>query len=531
MKQRLTTISVLLAVGASLLLGQSSGRVEGIVVDSATGAGIPGVSVYFGTDDGTHYETTTVDAGAFRIEGMKPGKYGSHYEKAGYLPYYSGQDPAASLAQVSSGGNPHPIRIQLSAPATLTGRVVDPDGKPAPARVDLDLLKEAVTDQDGRFLFTGLAPGEHTLLATPMKSTATREARTLLVPTWFPSTIDADQAQKIAVTSGAAVSDIEIRLQRTRVYRVQGTVLSAAGKPMTQTTVMMASGARHETLTGMVQKGDIAFFPLGIPGPAVSHEGISSARTNEGTFEFPAVPAGDWRFVAFNDGRDQPSGPPSFATVPFFVGHDVDDLQIRFAAPFQWKGSVEWLGSSDSKPAAKLTVMLAAEDDWLAGGGNGADGILHFDNVRPGQYRIVPPPGTLGNYYLSSALVGEREVLGQPVQLFPGSPPLRVLYKPNAGTVRGTVDNCEAGTLVLAPERALTDLTQDFGRFSSCGSAGEFSIGSLRPDDYYIWAVDTADPKKFADAKILQKLIPEAVRVTVAEGETASVHLSVTHVE
>ncbi len=535
MKRRLTTISLLCGFLAPALLAQTGGTVEGIVVDSATGAGISGVTVYFGTDQGAHYETTTDDSGAFHIAGMQPGEYGSHYEKVGYLPYYSGQDPSAVPTPVTSGQNPVPIRIQLSSPGALSGRVLDPDRKPARARVDLDILnKEVVTDQQGRFSFTGIPPGVHTLLATPIKTAApppraARAERTQLVATWFPSEIDVDQAQKIVVTSGAAVSNIEIRLQSTPVYRVLGIALSATGKPL-PVTVMMYSSLR-DTLTGMVQKGDIAFFPLGVPAPALSSEAVLTARSSDGAFEFPAVPAGNWRFVAaaLNDAQSA-AGPPSFATASVFVGHDIDDLQIRFAAPFQWKGSVEWLNSSEGNRATKVAVMLAADDSWSTLGGNQPDGTMRFDHIVPGQYRIVPPPGAPGNYYLSSLLVGEQEVLGQPVDLFPGSPPLRILYKPNAGTVRGTVEHCEKATVVLVPEQALTDLTQDFGRFSACGSGGEFSIASLRPDDYYVWALDTADPKAFTDPKLLQKLIPNAVRVTVQEAGTASVHLSVTHV-
>jgi hypothetical protein len=245
--------------------------------------------------------------------------------------------------------------------------------------------------------------------------------------------------------------------------------------------------------------------------------------TRDGVFELPSVPMGDWRFIAGSESN----GPISIAMTSTFVGRDIDDLEIRFAAPFQWKGSVEWIDSSSDRHP-KLGVMLVAEDHWSMLGGVSQDGTLRFDKVVPGEYRIVPPPGAAGNYYLSSVLLAGREVLGQPVMLFPGSPPLRILYKPNAGTVHGQVENCGQSTVVMVPEQALTALTQDFGRMSSCGPEGEFSMSSVRPGDFYVWALDTADAKKFTDPKILQKLIPNAVRVTVEEAATASVKLSVT---
>jgi hypothetical protein len=530
MKQRCLTIISLLCAFLAPALRAQTGVVEGKVLDGASGAGISGVTVYFGTDQGVHYEAITGDSGAFHIAGMKPGEYGSHFEKAGYLPYYSGQDPSGAAIRVGSGGDPVRVRIELSAPGSLRGRVLDPDGKPGNARVELDVMsQEAATDPEGRFMFTGIAPGEHTLLATPIKSRIApqaetlRDVRTELVPTWFPAAIEPDQAQKIVLASGADVSDIEIRLQKTLVYRVGGLVLNAAGKPEPKVTVMLVSAKRRETLAGLVQRGEVAFFPLGVPAPALPVAPVHSAKAMDGVFEFPSVPAGDWRFVAWS----QSSGPPSYTFASAFVGQDIDDLELRFAAPFQWKGSVEWLNSSpDQHP--KLGVMLAAEDHWSMLGGASLDGTLRFDSVLPGEYRIVPPPGAAGNYYLSSVLLAGRDVLGQPVTLFPGSPPLRILYKPNAGTVHGQVGNCGKATVVLVPEQALAALTQDFGRFSSCGSEGEFSISSVRPGDFYMWALDTADPTKFTDPKILQKLVPNAVRVTVDEAATASVKLSVT---
>jgi hypothetical protein len=535
-RQRLTTISVLCALFVpGFLHAQSGGAVEGLVVDRVTGAGISGVSVYFGTAQGAHYEASTDESGAFRIAGMKPDEYGSHYEKAGYLPYYSGQDLPGVPTRVGSGPDPVRIRIELAAPGTLRGRVLDPDGKPANARVDLDLpSKDAVTDTEGRFVFTGLAPGDHTLLATPIKSAvapearASQEARTEVVPTWFPAAIERDQAQKIAVASGAAVSNIEIRLQSTPVFRVRGVVLNAAGKPEPHVSLMMASAAGRETLTGFVQEGEFGFFPLGVP--TLSLETAGPAVLSNGAFELSSVRPGDWRFIAIAEPSDDSDGPATSVVTSVLVEHDIDDLEIRFAAPFQWKGSVEWQDSPAAGRFPKVNVILAAENRWAMTSGSQPDGTLRFDHIVPGQYRVVPAPGAEGNYYLSSVLFGEREVLGQPVTLLPGSPPLRIVYKPNAGTIRGTVDNCEKATVVLVPEQALTDLSQDSGRVSACGSEGEFSISSVRPGDYYVWALDTADTKRFTDPRVLQKAIPNAVRVTVDEAATASVKLIVTHV-
>jgi len=59
-----------------LLLAQSTGSVEGTVVDRVTGAGIPEVNITFYIRTQAVFAEATTDAsGEFRIFGMKPGSY------------------------------------------------------------------------------------------------------------------------------------------------------------------------------------------------------------------------------------------------------------------------------------------------------------------------------------------------------------------------------------------------------------------------------------------------------------------------
>jgi hypothetical protein len=54
------------------LFAQETGSVSGSVVDSSTGAGVAGVSVYFGQDQGSVYEATTDASGAFEFSWVEP---------------------------------------------------------------------------------------------------------------------------------------------------------------------------------------------------------------------------------------------------------------------------------------------------------------------------------------------------------------------------------------------------------------------------------------------------------------------------
>src|SRR5207342_2763 len=69
---------------APLLAAQNGGTVEGVVVSTVTGMGIPGVGVTVFTRQSLRYETRTSDSGAFRVTNIADGTYEVRLEKDGY---------------------------------------------------------------------------------------------------------------------------------------------------------------------------------------------------------------------------------------------------------------------------------------------------------------------------------------------------------------------------------------------------------------------------------------------------------------
>src|SRR5678815_4567915 len=114
---------------APLAFGQTTGSVEGVVVDRVTRAAIPGVSVFvYLRSQGLVYEATTDASGDFRIFGMKPGDYEVRFEMQGYDPtaIKTPQQPY----KVGQGQDPVRIRLELTRLVSLSGRVLDPEGNP-----------------------------------------------------------------------------------------------------------------------------------------------------------------------------------------------------------------------------------------------------------------------------------------------------------------------------------------------------------------------------------------------------------------
>ena len=122
---------------------------------------------------------------------------------------------------------------------------------------------------------------------------------------------------------------------------------------------------------------------------------------------------------------------------------DVENQQVRLYPPFTMAGFVDREERRDSKGERKVTgVFLEGTDEVLrAHAFHNQDGSFTIKDVYPGRYRIVPM-GFVAGYYVDSVMLGERDVMNQEVDLAPGSPPLRVNYRANAGKVRGSVENC-----------------------------------------------------------------------------------------
>ena len=132
-------------------------------------------------------------------------------------------------------------------------------------------------------------------------------------------------------------------------------------------------------------------------------------------------------------------------------------------------------------------------------------------------------PGVAGGYYLSSVSLGGQDITWKSVNLQAGSPPISVIYKPNAGTVTGAVESAEANAVVLIPQAALDAFDVQYGRITPLGPGGTFKIDSLAPGSYYAFAADRLQPERLYNQAILGRIATAAALVHVTEGATISI--------
>jgi hypothetical protein len=496
----------------ALLLAQAGGVVEGTISDSATRAGIGGVSVTLkraGAPGPPAYRAETDSSGAFRVAGVAPGEYFASFEKSGYL---APADRPERSVLVAPGGDSGRLAVELLPAARLRGRVLESEDRPAPgATVELLPYRgrsriSRRSGPEGEFVFESLWPGRYVLLARAARQSAPpaeQGQRRAWAPTFYPSAAERAQAQPIAAGAGADLPGYDLRLRAVPVYRLRGVVVDEHGRPAARVPVKLA--------------------PADWWGP-VEAQTVSGEA---GAFEFAAVREGEWRLIA--DARPGESRAKGFAAA-VVAGRDLEDVTVRLALPFVAEGFVHREEPPDAAGKRKVSaVYLEPVEGPLqqqASGFHQQDGTLRIKDVYPGRYKIVPA-GFMPGYYLESVRIGEQEVMGKEVYLMPGLPPIHVTYKPNAGRVRGMVERGEGATVVLLPkEEALLD--GQFIRIARCGPGGSFEAGSLRPGDYYALAFDRVEFDALENPELVRALATRAASVQVRHGEVASVDLRVT---
>lgn len=529
--------AALFAFSAGLLSAQAT--VEGTVVNSVTRAGIEGVSVKFYTQQGIRYETTTGGGGTFRIAGMRGGDYRSTLEKEGFEPPKSSDFPAPEPVTRVSGDQTLRVSLEMVPWTTLRGRVIDADGRPA-ARVLVRFFGPmavapdggpVASGDDGSFAFTRLLPGRFILLAKPEPAKVPADgSRVEAVATYYPSEIEPSQAQAITVRGTGEESGYEIRLRRVPVHRVRGIVLDETGKASRGIKLQIAQPG--SSLSGWRSTlGRVEFYlPLVSPfDPA--EDGVLTGA--DGRFEFPSVREGEWTIRAASGWEYQEDARRDVQRVGearvLVARDDIDDVEIRLASNFEVTASAEWPeGTSLNRGNNWSMIMLWPAEATVEPptAETKPDGTLHFERVYPGRYYALPLASGVAGTYVAAVLLDGRDVLGQSIDLNGPPPPIRVVYKGKAGTVRATLQGGGAATLLVIPADSRSGGVPTSVR---CDTGALCELANLRPGEYNVAAFDHVDGVKLSNPVYLPDIVARTTNVRVEEGATTAVELTVSH--
>jgi hypothetical protein len=518
---------------AGFVFGQSA-TFEGTVWNSATHAGVPEASVTLWTQKGVRYNATTDASGTFHFNGVLPGDYSVRFQKPGFEELDQ-PDFGQPLHRIGAAGTFH-IDAELVPFAILRGRVLDPEGKPA-AHVSIELghHEPAESDAGGLFELEGLHPGTYSLRAVPKVGQAILSPanlpRTEMIPTYYPSTANPAEAEHIQIRPGADLAGFEIHLRTSPVYRVQGVVLDETGKPVPKANVRLLGPSEDRLLAGrsmLSSPAGTVQYLLNIRG--VQNQEAALQSREDGSFDFPSVRPGDWNIEAELDPKLDDRRNLYFVSsgiVPATVSDsDLDNVELRFAPGFTVEVSAEWgdqlLPARNREPS--VTLIPLTRRQIVTSGKPAPGGGLTFEHLLPGRYRIVPTPGLPPGFYPAAVMLAGRDVMGQEVELAAGMPLIRVVYKPNPGSIRGTVEQGSGATVLLWPEATPIP---DMVRTVKADSRGSFEVTNVPPGDYSIFALDRVSNEGGSESFVLG-VVAAGTRIKVSEGSAETIQLPLT---
>ena len=533
----LRTLAFSLALLPCLAQAPSGARIEGIVVDSISGAPVrravvqlragnsgPALSV-----ESADYADVTGPDGAFHFERVPPGSYSLSYARSGYLTPHSSTGFSARSFRAAAGESITGLRYGLVPQAIVSGRVIDDEGDSVEgAQVTLiayrytagvrrlaQMSEAGTTNDRGEYRIARVPAGKYLLQASldrlPPGSALIAAARTPGGPlatygsTFYPGVTDPARALRVELHAGQELAGTDIPLQRTTMVRVSGRLIGPDGTPMSRAMLMLASAQGR--------------LPTGFGAPS----------DEAGNFVLKNVRSGSYILNATsNDGRS--------LSVPLDVGSsDLSGFIAQASPPLPLRGSVTVQDAGHGFNLAACGVSMRMADTGATAGTvrPKGDGSFSFESLPQGRYLTDVFCGGMGAY-VQSITVGGEEVRGRDFELVAASSGVRIALRTDSATLSGTVETPDGAavqpqrqghpSVVLIPADARL-LGVETVAPAAVSAKNSFDFAGLRPGEYLAVAFDDIDAAQLQDPEFLAALEPLGTRVNLLPGGTQTVTL------
>ena len=442
------------------------------------------------------------------------------------------------LITVRAGTAVDHIDIAMPRRSAISGRILDEYGDPiANANVRVEQIRwrqgrfrlvrvrgiaGRQTDDLGRFRIFGLEPGRHVVGAMVGEVVAGWETADLpgYVPSFFPGTPAAAEAQTVDVASGQDVLNIDFALQRGAAGRIRGRAVTGAGVPFTGIVNLSPSYRSRVVVSGS--------FPVG-------------ARSNGGNFEFDRLTPGEYVVQAATSRLDPATEGEFGAQFVAVNGTVADDVVVQMSAGSTIACRVTFDGPPPAAPEGFAFSAEPADPDFrsladnpVARGEPREDWTFEMRGLNgPRLVRLASaPPG----WALKAVRVNGLDVTDAPLPFGTREQSLddvEIVLTDRAAEIAGVVETDrhgmadDAAVVAFASDRTRWHRHSRFVAHADADRSRAFTLRGIGPGEYYVAAIDRRDgidlDDRTDDAEFLESLITGAVRVTVAEGERTAV--------
>jgi protocatechuate 3,4-dioxygenase beta subunit len=495
-------------------------RIEGVVLNAATGAPIPRVTVSLQGDKRVSgWKSVTSDAGGhFEVTNIEPGRYSLSAHKNGFIESYYGQRTPGGHGTplaLTAGQQVRDICLRLTPAAAVTGRVSDEYGEAVQGVEVLALLSDtaqgkpsspgtagssAMTDDQGQYRLFGLAPGRYLVRVSCGLASVDKTCGQV----FYPGTTDSGQASFITLRGGDEYPGVDFTVQMQKGVSVRGRVQSLLGSQAEHARVMVIS--RDEQ--GSRVRG------AAVNGP-------------DGSFELPNLAPGSYELQT----TIEANGKLYTTRQPLEVGDtDIEGVVLTVGAGVTLKGRVSVEGQPKLSLSSLQVALPTGESfvGFMPAAYVSSDGSFTIGNISPGTYHLRLQPLPEG-VYIKSARLGSEDVLDSGLDIGHGQPAgLEIVLGCNAGQVEGVVLKDQqaymGATVVLIPNPPRRRRHELF-KTAGTDQSGRFLFRSVVPGDYQVFAWEEVAGGSYYNSDYIKNYEGRGQPVHVTEGAHLLVQL------
>ena len=521
--------------------------------------------------------TVTDDQGRFTFEGVAAGRFTVTGTKASYLPggygvLHPGR-PGVPI-QVTAGEIRSDVSFPMMKGGVITGMIRTPNGEPA-ANVDVTVFRlplpgsdprlivngSALTDDRGVYRIFDLPPGPYVVagalrrrnlgtgdspawtsaqIAEMLKELEQLEKSSMpavappppppppagsytYAPVFFPGYASPEFAVPIRLRPSEEKGGIDFTVQLTRMATIEG--------------VLVGDEAANASLF-------FNFVGVQLPGlmgatPTFTSQNVAAGRA----FKYSGVTPGHYTITA-----QARNGTWARADV-VVSGDDVSGVTMALQPAYKISGQAVFKGTKLTPPdnlgAVSIRLMAASQLGQSSAGGTRmgnpqippavvqADGRFEISGVLPETYQwFASVPGAAG-WWLRSAVVDGRDLLDTLVTPTGDITNAVLTFSDQRASLSGRLIT-NAGpppapyfivlfpadrTLWLAGGRRILSTRAD--------TIGAWTLKDVTPGDYLVAALTDVSPEELADAAFLEQVMPNAVKVTIGDGENKTQDLRI----
>ena len=487
--------------------------------------------------EGGDYTATTGAEGAFRIEGIIPGRYRLFVERTGLLETDKrhGRSEGRMLT-LSSGQELKDVQVRLQAAAVVRGRVTDEDGDPM-AEAQIAVLRQTYiaghsrleqiaadrTNDLGEYRVANLAAGNYfvsvspppdfkTLIAAQGAGGDARETpdkpATTYQTTYYPGTTDRSQAAPVQLHAGDEFP-ANFALTPAPALSIRGSVVNLP--PRATASIMLQSRD-----FGLVFNG--------------------TEMHKDGTFIIRDVAPGSYTLLATVDNSPVPLTARQALQL---VSSSIDGLRLapQPGAVVRGRLRLEGKGQLD---AGQILIALQPTDHAEDSGSSAmadvfsslahvsSDGSFEWRDVPPGNYSVqLVGQGTAGQDYFVKSIFGGGRQDDMSVNVGGGTIALEVVASANGGVLEGVATNAKGepvpNAVVIAAPEAMQRGRIDRYRKTVSDQTGHFLLRAIAPGDYTLFAWESVEGEAYYDPDFLARYEAQGSSLRVAEGDRKAV--------